>query len=162
MKTKFIKKLLVTLFVLIFGLSAFASEKEDALKFFNHYVSVYNSYDSAELLKLYSSDAKIIRQLVLIKGYSADKDELVGVQTYSIEQSSQQIKFDSGIHKIYKYKRQYTDVVVEKVPNGYKISATVNGLPSIPNTKTYLIFQKQPNNKWLVIEEMVQLTSFYE
>ena len=55
-----------------------------------------------------------------------------------------------------------TDIVVEKASNGYKISATVNGHSNNPNTQTYVIVQKQPNNKWLVIEEMTQLTSFYE
>jgi len=152
------KKILITLIIFIVGLSALAGEKGDALEFFNHFLSAYDSYNSTEVLNLYSNNAKFIRQLI-------DNGKLIDTQYFSKESYTEQIKFELKINKIYKdtytYKKCYTDISVEKVSNGYKINAT-RYFPGDPNTKTYIIVQKQPNGKWLIIEEMIQLTRFRE
>lgn len=145
------KKVLVTLIVLLFGLSTFAGEKEDALEFFNHFVSVYNSYNSAELLKLYSSNAKIIEQVI----YNEKPESAV---SFSIGDYRTRIESTLKDSKIHKYKKTYKDISVEKVSNGYKINAKTKCSAYDSYTKTYIIVHKQSNNKWLIVEEMVPLT----
>ena len=59
--------------------------------------------------------------------------------------------------KIRNYKNNYTNVVATPISAGkVKISSVRH--PSVDNDslKAYMIFQKQPNGKWLIVEEMMQ------
>ena len=59
--------------------------------------------------------------------------------------------------KVRQYKNNYTNVVATPISKGkVKISSVRH--PSVDNDslKAYMIFQKQPNGKWIIVEEMMQ------
>lgn len=142
------KKLLITLFIFMFGLSAFASDKDDAAKFFAKFESASNNY-SSELLYMYASNARIIRQVIKPDGTTANA-------YFTAKDYKSQMKINSAIAKLRNYKNYYSNISIEKVSDGYKISAMRK--PSLSNykLKCYLIVQKQQNDKWLIVEEMMQ------
>jgi len=142
------KKIILTLFVLIFGLSAFAGEQEDALKFFNNYINASNTYSSS-LLKMYSDSAKITRQVVKPDG------ALVNVP-FSISTYKSQIKLSGKLAKIKNYKNYYSDIKVMKVANGYKIDSMRKPSLSDYKLKSSVVVQKQPDGRWLIVEELMQ------
>lgn len=142
------KKFLLTFIVVMFGLGVFAGEREEALKFFNSYVSASNNY-SSDLLDMYSSDAKIIRQVVKPDG------KLVNV-SFPIDDYKRQLRLSAKLAKIRKYKNYYSGINVTKVSNGYKIDAMRKPSLSDYKLKTSMVVQKQPNGKWLIVEELTQ------
>lgn len=142
------KKLLLTLIILMFGLKVFAGEQEDALKFFNSFVSASNNYNIS-LLNMYSDDAKIIRQVVKPDG------KLVNVN-FSIYNYRKQLKISSKIAQIKNYKNYYSNIHVTKVSNGYRIDSIRKPSLSDDKLKSSVIVQKQADGKWLIIEELMQ------
>lgn len=142
------KKILITVFALMLGLSAFAGEKEDALAFFNKFVNASNNY-SVELPNMYSDEAKIIRQVV------KPDSKTVNVP-FSISQYRAQMKLGAMGAKMKKYKNEYSNITVTKVPNGYKINSLRKPSLSDYKLKSSMVVQKQPNGKWLIVEELMQ------
>lgn len=142
------KKILLTLIVLIIGLGVFAGDREEALNFFNSYVSASNNYSSS-LLNMYSDNAKIIRQVIKPNG------QFVNVY-FSIDDYKSQMRLSSKIAKIKNYKNYYSNIDVTKVSNGYKIDAMRKPSLSDYKLKTSMVVQKQPSGKWLIIEELMQ------
>ncbi len=146
---KFIKYFLlfvVTFFIL--GTVVFADDKQEALKFFNNYVNAANSYNSS-IIHMYSPHAKIIRQVVKPDGTLVDVE--TDTNTYI-----KQLKLGQKTAKLKKYKNKYTNICTMQVNNGYKISSFRQPSGEDYKLKTYMIVQKQPNGKWLIIEEMMQ------
>lgn len=142
------KKLIITLFILSLGLNVFAGEKEDAIKFFDSFVNASNTYSPA-LLDMYADNAKIIRQVVKPDG------NLVNAY-FSAKDYKGQMRFNAKIAKLRNYKNYYSNIEATKVPNGYKVSALRKPSTSDYKLKAYSIVQKQPNGKWLIVEEMMQ------
>lgn len=142
------KKILITAFIFMFGMSVFAGEKEDALLFFNRFVSASNSY-SSELPNMYSNNAKITRQVIKPDG------ELVNVP-FTISQYRSQMKLSAKVAKIKNYKNNYSNVSIIKSPNGYKINSTRTPSLGGPSLKASTVVQKQPDGKWLIVEELMQ------
>lgn len=142
------KKFLLTLIILIFGLGAFAGEQQDALKFFESFVNASNTYSPA-LLDMYSNNAKIIREVVKPNGKTVDVN-------FSAADYKMQMKMSSQLAKMRKYKNYYSDVKVTKVPNGYKIDSMRKPSASDYKLKSSMIVQKQSNGKWLIVEELMQ------
>ena len=144
------KKLLFTIFALmIVSLSVFADDKQEALKAFNSYTNMANTYNTA-LFDFYSPDAKIIRQVIKPDGGLVNV--LTDTSTYIT-----QMKIGQVGAKARKYKNNYTNVVATPISAGkVKISSVRH--PSVDNDslKAYMVFQKQPNGKWLIVEEMMQ------
>ena len=141
------KKIILTILILTSGLSAYASDK-DALSFFNSYIKASNTY-SAELLNMYSSNAKIIRQVVKPNG------EQVNIP-FSVKDYKKQMIISSKLAKLRNYKNYYSDIDITKVSNGYKVTAKRKPSTSNYKLKSYMIVQEQPNGKWLIVEEMMQ------
>lgn len=146
------KKLLsvFTMFIMFFGigLSAKADDSQAALAFFNNYVTAANNY-SAALTEMYSPSAKIIRQVVKPDG------QLVNVTTNTATYMKQ-LKLGQATAKMRHYKNTYKNTAVTKVGNGYKISSLRQPSGESYWLKTYMVVQKQPNGKWLIVEEMMQ------
>ena len=144
------KKLFLSIItVLMISLSAMADDKQDALTFFNNYVSSANSY-SPTITTLYSPSAKIIRQVVKPDG------SLVNVNTDTATYIKQ-MKLSQGIAKMRNYKNNYSNVVVTPAANGtFKISSLRQPAGETYKLKTYMIVKKQANGKWQIIEEMMQ------
>lgn len=142
------KKLLLVLIIIFSGLGVFASEKQEALSFFNSYVQASNSYSPA-LLNMYSDSAKITRQVVKPDG------TLVNVP-FSIHDYKKQLRLSSKIAKIKNYKNYYTNINVTKVANGYKIDALRKPSLSDYRLKASMVVQKQADGDWLIVEELMQ------
>lgn len=146
------KKLLsiLTIFVMFFGigLQAKADDSQAALQFFNNYVQAANNY-SASLTEMYSPNAKIIRQVIKPNG------QLVNVSTNTATYIKQ-LKLGQASAKLRHYKNTYKDIHVAKVANGYKVSALRQPSGESYWLKTYQVVQKQPNGKWLIVEELMQ------
>ena len=144
------KKILSTLLVLIVtGMAALADDAQDALKFFNSYVSAANSY-SPTVATMYSPNAKIIRQVIKPDGTLVDVN--TDTATYI-----KQMKLGQAGAKLRHYTNNYTNVTVTPVSNGkYKVSSLRQPSGESYKLKTYMILQKQPNGKWLIVEEMMQ------
>ena len=143
------KFLLSIFFIAAVLLPAFAGDKEDALKAFNNYVKLANSYDN-EVTTFYTPNAKIIRQVIKPDGTLVDV--VTNTSTYVT-----QLKIGQAGAKLKNYKNNYTNVVATPISAGkVKISSVRH--PSVDNDslKVYMIFQKQSNGKWMISEEMMQ------
>ena len=143
------KFLFSALALIITTISVFAGDKEDALQAFNSYISAANTYKT-EVTEFYTPNAKIIRQVIKPDGGLVDV--LTDTDTYV-----RQLKISQAVAKARNYKNKYTNVVATPITKGkVKISSVRH--PSLDNDslKTYMIFQKQPNGKWLIVEEMMQ------
>lgn len=145
---KLMKKILLLLTILTFGLSAFADDKQEVLNFFNNYIQASNNYSSS-VLDMYSDDATIIRQVVKPNGELANA-------YFSIDDYRHQLRLSAKIAKIKHYKNYYSDISATKVANGYKISAMRKPSSSDYKLKTSMIIQKQSNGKWLITKEIMQ------
>ena len=144
------KKFLYTLLALmIVHLSVLADNNQEALSAFYDYVKAANNYDTA-VTNFYSPSAKIIRQVVKPDGTTVDV--LTDTATYV-----KQMKIGQTGAKLRNYKNNYTNVTVTPISKGkVKISSVRH--PSVDNDslKAYMIFQKQSNGKWIIVEEMMQ------
>ncbi len=144
------RKLFLTILAMMFvSLSVFADDKQEALAAFNSYVNAANTYNT-EVTAFYSPSAKIIRQVIKPDG------TLVNVYTNTSTYITQ-MKLGQAGAKIKKYKNNYTNIVVTPISAGkVKISSVRH--PSVDNDslKAYMVFQKQANGKWIIVEEMMQ------
>lgn len=144
----FMKKILLTLFILMFGLGVFAGEQEEALKFFHSFVNASNNY-SPSLINMYSPNAKIIRQVVKPNGQTANAP-------FTMSQYATQMRLSSKVAKIKNYKNYYSNIRVTKVANGYRIDSLRKPSASDYKLKASTVVQKQSDGKWLIVEEMMQ------
>lgn len=144
------KKIILSVFALfIVSLSVLADEKQDALNFFNNYVNAANTY-SATVADMYSPSAKIIRQVVKPDGTTQDVS--TNTSTYIT-----QMKLGQAGARLKHYTNTYSNVSVTPLGNGkYKISSLRQPSGEDYKLKTYMVIQKQPNGKWLIVEEMMQ------
>ena len=67
-----------------------------------------------------------------------------------------QMKLSQAVAKARKYKNSYSNITAEPVSNGYKVSSLRQPSGETYKLKTYMILKKQPNGKWLIVEEMMQ------
>ena len=140
--------LLVLLMLIISSTQVFADDLATAKSMFRQYVNAANTY-SPSLLNYYSPRAKIIRQVVKPNGQTVNAT--TNMQTYA-----QQMKLSQGTAKLRKYTNKYTNITATKVPNGVKVSALRQPMMDNYWLKTYQIWQKQPNGRWVIVEEMMQ------
>ena len=140
--------LLVLLMLIISSTQVFADDLATAKSMFRQYVNAANTY-SPSLLNYYSPRAKIIRQVVKPNGQTVNAT--TNMQTYA-----QQMKLSQGTAKLRKYTNKYTNITATKVPNGVKVSALRQTMKDNYWLKTYQIWQKQPNGRWVIVEEMMQ------
>ncbi len=146
------KKLLSLLMIfglfMITGLKVFADDAQDALSFFNNYVTAANSY-SQTIADMYSPDAKIIRQVIKPDG------TLVDITTDTATYIKQMQLGQAGA-KLRGYKNNYSNISVTSEGNGaYKISSLRQPSGETYKLKTYMIVKKQ-NGSWKITEEMMQ------
>ena len=139
---------LIAVIVIFSGSKVFADEAQEVVKFFKAYVHDASNY-SPELIKMYSPEAKIIRQVIKPDG------ELVNVET-DTDTYITQMKIGQKGAKMRKYKNTYTDIKAEKLDDGYKISSLRQPSGEKYKLKTYMIVKKQPSGKWLITEELMQ------
>lgn len=142
------KKLLLTLILIMLGLGAFASDKDEALAFFNYFVKASNNY-SQEIPDMYSDNAKIIRQIIKPNGSTANA-------YFSINDYRHQMILSAKLAKLRKYKNYYSDISVTKVANGYRINSMRKPSLSDYKLKASMVVQKQSDGEWLIVEEMMQ------
>ena len=143
-------KKIFLIFILLIStcLQVFADEKQDALNFFNNYVTAANSY-SNNVETMYSPNAKIIRQVVKPDGTTANA--YTNTATYI-----KQMKIAQAGAKLRGYKNYYTNVNITSLGNGsYKISSLRQPVGETYKLKTYMIVKKI-NGKWQITEEMMQ------
>ncbi len=145
------KKILLTLLsVLTLATSVYAaSTKQEALNFFNSYVTAANTYDPA-VTTMYSPSARIIR--VVVKPDGSTVTRVTDTKRYISEMKKSQV-----IAKIRQYKNNYSNIKVEQTgTDTYKISSLRQPSGETYKLKAYSVVKKQPNGKWLIIEEMMQ------
>ncbi len=138
---------LVLSFIIFLGcfMAAFADSKEDAAAFFDSYVSAANSY-SENLPSFYAPDAKIIR--VVIKKDGTKESVVTNTAVYM-----KQLKMSAKIAKMNKYKNFYTDRVITKVGNNYKISCKRKPSMSDYKLPAYFVVGKDASGKYKIVEE---------
>ena len=141
------KKTLLILLALI-TLPVFADDKQEALDFFNSYVTAANSYSST-IADMYSPSAKIIRQIIKPDGTTANAT--TDTATYI-----KQMKLGQAGAKLRNYKNTYTNIEVTPYQDGYKVSSLRQPSGETYKLKTYMVMKKQPDGKWLIVEEMMQ------
>lgn len=145
---KIIKNLLLLFIILFMGLGAFADERQEASDFFQNFISASNNY-SPSLPRLYSDNAKIIRQVVKPDG------KLVNAY-FSIDDYRKQMRISAKIAKIKNYKNYYSNIRITKVSNGYRIDALRRPAANDYKLKSSTVVQKQSDGKWLIVEELMQ------
>lgn len=144
------RKILYALLVfVIVSLSVFADDKTEALKTFNEYVNAANNYNPA-VEYFYSPTAKIIRQVVKPDGTTVDV--LTDTATYV-----KQMKIGQAGAKLRSYKNNYTNIVATPISAG-KVKVSSIRHPSVDNDslKAYMVFKKQADGRWVIVEEMMQ------
>ncbi len=133
---------------LLTGMQVLADDSQEALKFFNSYVTAANSYNPV-ITTMYSPNAKIIRQVVKPDGGLVNVD--TNTATYI-----KQMKIGQAGAKMRGYKNTYTNVSVASLGNGaYKISSLRQPKGETYKLKTYMIVKKI-NGKWQITEELMQ------
>ena len=143
------KKIFISIMVLMFAsLTAMADDKQAAADFFKNYVNAANTY-SDTITDMYSPKAKIIREVVKPDGTLVDVD--TDTATYM-----KQLRLNRSIAKVRKYTNKYRNITVTPVANGYKVASERQPKGETYWLKSYQIVQKQPNGKWLIVEEMMQ------
>ena len=144
------KKIFLTVVsIFLLSLSVLADDKQDALKAFNNYVNAANTYSNT-VTEYYSPKAKIIRQVIKPDGTTVDV--VTNTQTYVT-----QMKLGQAGAKLRQYKNNYTNVSATVLGAG-KVKVSSVRHPSVDNDslKAYMVFQKQANGKWIIIEELMQ------
>ena len=143
------KKLLFSILtMLIITPLVFADNKQEALNFFNNYINAANNY-SESIGKMYSPNAKIIRQVVKPDGTTANA--YTDTATYV-----KQMRLGQAGAKLRKYKNTYRNIVATPVAGGYKVSAERQPTGETYWLKTYQVLKKQPDGNWIITEEMMQ------
>jgi len=143
------KKTLLIIALMGINLCAFADNKQEALAFFDTYVKSANTYNPV-ITEMYSPSAKIIRQVVKPDGTTQNVD--TDTATYI-----KQMKIGQAGAKLRHYTNSYTDISVTDLGNGKcKVSSLRQPSGETYKLKTYMIMEKQPNGKWLIVEEMMQ------
>lgn len=142
------KKIILIILVFLFsGINSFADTQKDALAFFDSYVNAANTY-SNNLLDYYSPNAVIKRVVVRPDGTK-------GTATFSMKDYAAQMKIGAVTAKVRKYKNSYTDRVVEKTPQGYKITCLRQ-----PSGETYKLnahfVVSNATGKWKIVEELME------
>lgn len=130
-------------------ISVFADDKQEALNFFNNYVKAANTYNPV-ITEMYSPSAKIIRQVVKPDGTTQDVN--TDTATYI-----KQMKLGQAGAKLKHYTNSYTNITATPISSGkVKVSSLRQPSGETYKLKTYMILQKQPNGKWIIVEEMMQ------
>ena len=142
------KKIVYLIVFMIMALPVLADDKQEALDFFNSYVSAANSYSST-IATMYSPSAKIIRQIIKPDGTTANAT--TDTATYI-----KQMKLGQAGAKLRNYKNTYTNIEVTPYQDGYKVSSLRQPSGETYKLKTYMVMKKQPDGKWLIVEEMMQ------
>lgn len=142
------KKILLTLFVLVFGMNVFAADQDEVLKFFNGFVAASNSYSSS-LLDMYSDNARIIRQVVKPNGSTANA-------YFTMDQYAGQMRISAKLAKLRKYKNNYSNIRVTKLSDGYKIDSLRQPSGEDYKLKAYLVVKKNGIGNWKIVEELMQ------
>ena len=144
------KKFLLTAFVItVFSLNVMADNNQEALDTFYNYVEAANTYSNT-VADYYSPNAKIIRQVIKPDG------ETVNAYTDTAT-DVKQMKIGQAGAKLRSYKNVYTNVTVIPISeNKIKIASIRHPSADNDSLKTYMIFEKQPNGKWLITEELMQ------
>lgn len=143
-----LKKIITIIYVLcLLPLAVSAKTPKEAMDFFVKYTNFANNYD-ASLLDMYSTDAKIIREVVKPTGEVVDV--VVPTQRYFKE-----LKLGQKTAKLRKYKNKYRNIIAQEVPEGIKISAERQ-----PSKETYWLkmyqIVKDTDSGLKITEEMMQ------
>ena len=128
------------------GLKAIAATPQEALTFFNNYISAANNY-SDSIPTFYAPDAKIIRQGT----NSAGQKVSVVVDT---KQYFNQLRLGANLAKLKNYKNSYTDRKITKVGDDYKITCTRIASTGKDLFPSYFIIGPDANGKLKIKEEM--------
>lgn len=143
------KTILSVLSVIFVTLSVYADNKQEALNFYKNYIEAANSY-SDSVTKMYTPNAKIIRQVVKPDGTTANA--YTNTDTYI-----KQMKIAQAGARLRQYKNYYSNITISKINNNtFKISSLRQPTGETYKLKAYAVVQKQPNGKWLITEEMMQ------
>lgn len=124
-----------------------AQTPKEAMDFFIKYMDCANNYDK-NLLDMYSSDAKIIREVVKPTGEVVD----VVVPT---KRFFKELKLGQKTAKLRKYRNKYRNIIAQEVPEGIKITAERQ-----PSKETYWLkmyqIVKDTDSGMKITEEMMQ------
>src|SRR5574344_1588375 len=143
--------ILITLVAIIgigFNAGAKAATQQEALNFFESYVTAANSYSSS-LLGMYATNATIIRQIIKPNGQLANA-------TFKMSDYRHQMIVSSHLAKIRHYKNYYSNIrAIKENGNSYKIEA--NRTPSTGGGKLKVeVTVTKTGNKWLITRELMQ------
>ena len=139
------KKLFILLVLLFVGSASFAGPQEEVLAFFNRYVTDANGH-SEHMFTYYDPHARIIR--VVIKKDGTKETVVTDTAMYI-----KQLKLSAKLAKIRNYKNFYTDRIVTKIGNNYKISCMRQ--PSLSSYKlpAYFVIGKDAKGAYKIKEE---------
>lgn len=135
--------------VVVAGVAFASSTSAEALNFFNSYVKAANSYQPV-IASMYAPNAKIIREVL-------KKDGTTVTRTTDTQRYVSEMKKGQAVAKLRNYKNYYSNIsVVQTGVDTYKVSSLRQPSGETYKLKAYMVVQKQPDGKWLIIEEMMQ------
>ena len=142
-----LKMLFTLISVLLISPVVLANTTQNAVEFFKQYQDYANNYDEG-LLKMYSPNAKIIREVVKPTG------EIVDV-VIPPKRFFKELKIGQKTAKLRKYKNKYRNIAVQETPDGIKISAERQPSKETYWLKMYQIIQNTDSG-FKIKEEMMQ------
>lgn len=125
----------------------YAMTTKDAIEFFRKYETYANSYNP-ELLNMYSTNAKIIREIVKPTGE-------IESMTIPADRFFRELKIGQKTAKLRRYKNTYRNVIAKETSNGIKISAERQPTKETYWLKMYQVIQDTASGP-KIIEEMMQ------
>lgn len=143
------KKIILTLIMMVTMAGAVFANGDEALAFFRSYINAANNYSPC-IATMYSPNAKIIREVIRPNGEIVTR--VTNTQRYISEMRKSQ-----AIARIRRYKNSYSNICVQHLGNGsYKISSLRQPSGESYRLKAYTIVKKEPNGEWKITEEMMQ------
>ena len=138
------KKLILTIFLFLIGLGAYADDISEVRSFFDSYVNAANSY-SKNYFNYYVPNAKIIR--VVEKKDGTTQTVVIPMPTYKKETNK-----GMKMGKVARYKNTYSNINITSEGEDYRLSATRSPSPggSFP---AYFIIGKDNSGNWKIKEE---------
>lgn len=140
-----LKKLVVSLIIILAGAASFAAPADDVMAFFDKYVEAANSY-SQDIPSFYEPNAKIVR--VVVKKDGTQESVVTDTAVYM-----KQLRMNSKLAKIRNYKNFYTDRVISQVGGNYKIDCKRQ--PSLSDYKlpAHFVIGKDSAGNYKIKEE---------
>ncbi len=139
------RKILLTLLLISFGLASYANDFNEVRQFFNNFISAGNNYES-NYFDYYSPNPHIER--IVIK-----KDGSRKVVVVPMSEFKKHSKLNLKIGKLRHYKNNYSNIKISQEGENYKLTAMRQPSTSAYKLPVEYLIGKDTSGQWKIKEE---------